>query len=91
MVTKALFDVLFVVPTWLLSIFPTYTLPAWVGEIPAQVGGVVGYMEAMGNWIPVEHFAPAFGLVLISVGVAAAVKIARIVASFVTLGGGSAA
>lgn len=65
-------------------------VPSWLSSLPAQIRTLVGWIAQGGAWFPVELLAPVL-LVLLGAWVAGlAIKIARIVASFLTLGGGGA-
>lgn len=65
-------------------------VPGWVASLPGYIHTLTGYLSTVSHWFPVEL------LVVVIVAVAAtwiaglAVKGIRIVASFLTLGGGGA-
>lgn len=96
MITKLLIDLVLGVPTWLLSQIPSLSLPAEItgtgdGSI---VGGITSAAAAAGslnNWVPMGSVINALAFVLLCFGIALGVKLTRIIASFLTGGGGSAA
>lgn len=75
-----------------LSLFPAGPDAGQVPDAMASgVGTVLGYAGGFGNWIPWGQVGPALVVVLGVLVAAGAIKLVRIVASFLTLGGGSAA
>ena len=64
--------------------------PGWVAQAPAMIATVLGYATSLGNWVPVGLFAAVTASVVVCLVAGFAIKVARIVASFVTLGGGGA-
>lgn len=73
----------------LLSLMPTVAVPSWLQD-SSSIGWLVQQVNALSNWFPVGLAVTVFGAVLTCVGVGFAIKVVRIVASFVTAGGGSA-
>lgn len=65
--------------------------PEAAGAVVQGIATFMGYAASLGAWIPWGVVAPAFAVIGAGLVVATAVKLVRIVASFVTLGGGSAA
>ena len=49
------------------------------------------YTSGLSPWIPWDHFSTVLGLLVAALGAALVIKLVRIVASFATFGGGSAA
>jgi hypothetical protein len=96
-ITKLLIDCFLGVPTWLLGVLPSLSMPTFFqgGTGSGTVGGffsqLVGYFATWDNIFPFDQAGPAVAIVLSSLAIAATIKLARIVASFLTLGGGSAA
>jgi uncharacterized membrane protein YccF (DUF307 family) len=97
MIVKWILDAAAALIAWVGSIMPSLTLPTFFqsgtgsGTIGSYLGGFTSWMGSFGNWIPVEHIGPALAILVTCVGVALGVKVERIVASFLTAGGGSAA
>jgi hypothetical protein len=70
---------------------PTFAVPEWLVTGSGAVGTVFSYAGSMGAWFPSQLAVTVALAILAAYGVGFAVKLIRIVASFVTLGGGSAA
>ena len=77
--------------TFVGDLFPTINAPGWLSGLAGQVSLVTDNMAGLGQWVPFGAAGQATVLVLAAVVVAVAVKLIRIVASFFTAGGGSAA
>ncbi len=77
---------------YVLMVLPTFNEPSWAydGTIDGGIQEINGFLTGMGAWLPVDALATAMTLMIGAVAVAVGAKIVRIVASFVTLGGGSA-
>lgn len=65
-------------------------VPGWVLSIAGMVARVASAMSGLGAWFPVELVAPVVIAVVLTFTVGLAIKVVRIVASFLTLGGGGA-
>lgn len=65
-------------------------VPSWVSQASGMISTVLGYATALGNWVPVGIFGVVVASVVVCLIAGLAIKIARIGASFGTLGGGSA-
>lgn len=75
-----------------LDLFPEGPEPAPVlGGVSSAWGTVVSSAASMGAWIPWSVVGAALAVVAAVLVTAGVIKLVRIVASFVTLGGGSAA
>lgn len=74
---------------YLVRMLPDVPVPSWVGDAVAMIISIMGPVTQMSAWIPAEVFIPVLGGVLAVSAVALAIRIARIVASFATLGGGA--
>jgi hypothetical protein len=96
-ITEAILTVILGVPAWLLAQLPSISVPTFfssgtgAGTVGGYVQGFAGYLGAMNNWFPFDQLGTALLFIVAAVGVTTAIKVARIVASFATLGGGSAA
>lgn len=74
---------------WLLPDLPE---PApLLGGVQSGIGQVVAAAGALSFWVPFGATAAALGVVAVVAGVVFGIKLVRIVASFLTGGGGSAA
>jgi hypothetical protein len=94
-ITQALISLLVTPIAWMIGLLPTFSLPDFLGtgggSIASGMTGFFGYIGSFTNWLPGYALAPAFAWVATCVAVAIGVKLVRIVASFLTFGGGSAA
>jgi hypothetical protein len=91
MITDAIISALAALLSWVGGLFPTITLPAGLTEGLATFGTYAAKYWELGHILPVGAMAAGFGLVVLASAVALAIKVIRIVASFLTAGGGSAA
>jgi len=74
-----------------LGLIPKFTLPSWMGDVAGFVGTVFAFAGSMGAWFPGALVLTVLSAVLSVWAVSFGIKVARIVASFFTAGGGSAA
>lgn len=91
MITEAVANFFLGLVAALLSFLPTNEPPEWLTSIGGFVGTVYGYAGQMGAWFPVTLVRNVALAVLTAYLVGFGVKVVRIIASFLTLGGGSAA
>lgn len=90
MITEALGNWFLGLVAALLSFLPTNSPPEWLTTIGGAVGTVYGYASLMGAWFPVTLVRNVALAVIASILIGFVIKVVRIVASFVTVGGGSA-
>lgn len=90
MVTDAILDFLYNLIGTVLGALPTITVPAWM-DASGPLATVMTFAGSMGAWFPVPLLVTVLLAVLTAWGIAFAIKITRIIASFLTMGGGSAA
>jgi len=90
MITEAVSNFFLGIVAALLSFLPTNEPPEWLSQISGAVGTVYGYAGLMGVWFPVTLVRNVVLAVLAAWLAGFVVKAVRIVASFVTVGGGSA-
>lgn len=90
MIVELLVQVFTSFVTFVLGMLPTVTLPAWLGE-DSYLSEVWSYGAGLGAWIPFALFGQVAAVVMSCVLIGFTIKIVRIVASFFTAGGGSAA
>lgn len=91
MVTDAILRVLGAFLTWIIGLMGTWELPDWLATVITFVAGIVTQAAALGNWIPWQYVGIALALIWTSFLIAFGIRVVRIVASFFTAGGGSAA
>lgn len=74
---------------WLLGLLPHLSPPSWLDDAAGALSTVLSSLNGSSAWVPWSYLLLGVGLVLSSVAVAVAIRGFRIVASFLTLGGGS--
>ena len=76
----------------MLMLFPAGpTSGSTESGLTTGLGVVLGYAAGFGSWVPWAAIGPAILVVLGVLLAASVIRLVRIVASFLTLGGGSAA
>lgn len=91
MITAKLLDFLGALVSFVTGLLPTMSTPGWLDTASGHLATVLGYGAALGAWIPWQVAGIVFGSLMVALGVSFGIKVVRIVASFLTLGGGSAA
>lgn len=89
--TDALLDMLKSLIGGLLGTLPTIAVPSWLSSASGSASEVAAMGAGLGVWIPAPLIMTVAGALLLAWLAGFAVKGVRIVASFLTLGGGSAA
>jgi hypothetical protein len=74
----------------LLSVIPSFDPPGWFTSSTSGFASVFGVAQSMGVWLPVNLGFVVVAAVLTCIVVGFGIKVARIAASFLTAGGGSA-
>lgn len=90
MITEAVISLLYEVGSLVVGLVPTTDPPAWVSDVGTYLDQIWQIGDGLGVWIPWTLLAAVTAAVLVCVGVGFAIRLARIVASFLTLGGGAA-
>lgn len=95
MITQWLVEIVGNVVTWILGLLPTLTVPEYLsgtggGTANGTVTDAVSGLWSFDAFLPVTQLVAACALVLASLLVAVTVRVVRIVASFLTAGGGAA-
>jgi hypothetical protein len=90
MITDTLLNFFLGIVGSILSFLPTNEPPAWLTSTGGAVGTIYGYASQMGVWFPVTLVRNVVLAVLAAWLAGWVIKAVRIVASFVTVGGGSA-
>lgn len=91
MVTDSIVLWFFGLLDWILDLIPTVPIPGWLSDAEGPLSTVLTYAGSMGVWFPTDLLVTVLLAVLSAWGIGFAVKVVRIVASFFTAGGGSAA
>lgn len=66
-------------------------VPLWVRDVSAPVSWLLNHLSVVSEWVPIGFMFGVAGSILACMLIGLFIKIARIVASFLTAGGGSAA
>lgn len=91
MVTEALVAVVAAVARFIARLMPSFSAPDWLTvSLPGLLREVGTYVTGVSAWLPIDHAVTVLGFVAGAVAAAVAVRLLRIVASFLTAGGGSA-
>lgn len=91
MITEWVIGVLVGAVHGLLGTLPVMTPPAWLTGAAGNASTVMGTVNGMGTWMPWPILLTVSAACLTTWLVGFGIKVVRIIASFVTLGGGSAA
>lgn len=91
MVTEALIGLVGWVVEQILGVLPTIPVPSWASSSSGALATVFQAAGAIGGWVPLGLLGTVLGALLAIHLAAFGIKIARIIASFLTAGGGSAA
>lgn len=76
---------------WAVSLLPTWDPPAWLLTAEVTFRNAIEGVSAMGYWLPIGAMGTVAAAVLAAMALGLAIRITRIVLSFLTAGGGSAA
>lgn len=91
MIVEAIVSVLAGLVSFVGGLMPEIAVPGFVGSLVGLVGTITGYMAPLGYWIPFGPAGTATGFVLVALAVSLVVRLVRVIASFLTGGGGGAA
>lgn len=75
----------------IFTVMPDLPVPGWFTGAGTAVAGLFSAAGSMGVWIPIPLALNVMGVLFAAMFGGALIKLARIVASFLTAGGGSAA
>lgn len=90
MITEWLVGLLGSLVRGLLSGLPAFDPPDWFVNSGTAFQSIFGVADSMGAWLPVSLAFTVAAALLACIVIGFGIKVVRIVASFVTLGGGSA-
>lgn len=92
MITDAILGFFFGLAEFVVGLLPDFAAPEWMTTtLPGWIGQASSYISGVDALFPFSHAATVLGFVMAGCATALLVKLTRIVASFVTMGGGSAA
>lgn len=75
---------------FVVGLLPSIAVPGWVDDSSGHFATVWAAGAGLGAWIPWTLAASVVAAILSCVVIGLAIKVIRIVASFLTVGGGSA-
>jgi hypothetical protein len=73
------------------DLFGHLDMPSWWASVDGAIATVSGYAAGFGFWFPFSAAVNGLEFVVACIGIGLLIKVIRIVASFFTAGGGSAA
>lgn len=91
MIVELLVTALVAVVSAVGGLFGSVAVPEWVDAISGVSSELAGYAAGFGNWFPIADAIIALSFVVACTLIGFGIKLVRIVASFLTAGGGSAA
>lgn len=91
MITEAFLGLFAGLASFIASLFGDLEAPAWLSEGGGAVEQLVGLGQGLSPWVPWTLIFAVVGAILAGMVVGFLIKVVRIVASFLTAGGGSAA
>lgn len=91
MITDAILTLLTGMVTWALGVLPSVPVPGWLDPRDSVFATVFTYADSMGKWFPTALVMAVLGTYLLITFTGFSIKVVRIVASFLSGGGGGAA
>lgn len=91
MITEALVSAALQLLTWNLQLIPNVSLPGWLTDTTTTIGSGLSSVTAFGWFIPLNAIGNSLVFLLGVTAVVVGVRIARLVLSLFTGGGGSVA
>lgn len=91
MIWEPLLALAFAILRGIVGLLPTDDPPEWLDDGAGYVSTVLAKGAGLGAWIPFQLAGTVLAAVLACVAIGFTIKLVRIVASFFTAGGGSAA
>lgn len=91
MITDAILSLLTSMITWALGVLPTVPVPSWLDPTDSVFATAFRYADSMSKWFPTALVMAVLGTLMLIKLTGFSIKIVRIVASFLSGGGGGAA
>lgn len=91
MIIEAILKVIGGIIRGFVGLFGSLAPPAWLTGLTGPLEQLMGEVASVGAWIPWSTVAMVAATVLTCMALGFTIKIVRIIASFFTAGGGSAA
>ena len=90
MIVKWFLAALLGVVNWVAGLFPVIQPPEWLSSSDSKVNDMLDQVGSFGAWLPLQTILAVSASIFACLAIGLAIKVARIVASYATLGGGSA-
>lgn len=90
MITQAILSALIGLGTFVVGLFPTVAMPAWVTTLATTIGDGVTQVSQLGHWLPLGALGNVAVFILTVWTAALLVRFLRMALSVMTGGGGSA-
>jgi len=90
-IVERLIDVWAAFVTFIAGLLDWIPVPVWFADLPGYVTTVGGYLTGTGVWLPWALLMTVISAWLLALAAALVIRLVRIVASFMTGGGGGAA
>ena len=88
-------EALFAVVRWFVGLLPSWTWPSWLDGSSTSGSTLGGYAHTIGaalgdvsSWVPLSIVGGCLTAIVAALGVSVAVRVVRMVASFLSGGGG---
>ena len=91
MAVKWVIDSLVSFFSWVINGFPAPDVPTWLTGLDTAISGVSTFIGSLQSWFPGTLAVAIITSWLLALSISIGIKVTRIVASFLTGGGGSAA
>lgn len=91
MIVKWFLEALVTPLIWFLDWLPGWSLPNWITTAVNTLTDLAEKVAAFSNFMPIGLIVACLGLLFTTYMIALGIRVGRIVASFFTAGGGSAA
>lgn len=91
MILDALLNALTNAAVFVFGLFPTWSLPSWWNNAMTGWGTIVAGISDLAHWVPLNAVGQVAIAVFLVSAFAFGVRVLRIVLSFISGGGGSAA
>lgn len=90
MIFELVVDAIVSLVTAVVGLLPDSPPPGWLSNLAGNVETLVGLTAGLGAWAPIGLMFTVSAAVVACMVIGFVVKVVRIVASFITLGGGAA-
>lgn len=91
MIVEAVVGLITTLVKFIAGLFGAFSMPGWWDDVDDGLSWLAEQAQGWGYWVPWAAFLQAMTFVAAVIGIALVIRLVRIVASFFTAGGGSAA